>query len=162
FFSLRETGSRRSLVRLRGTNSNFVGRFELSAPVVQIWETNGVATITIYRHGGSPAVASVRVAASAGTASNGVDFVFAPTLVTFAVGETSKTVDVVIVHEALVEPPEDLTITLSDPLGAILGGQISETLTILDHPGGLVDESFCRGLGQNNWIGLMASLPEEK
>src|SRR5205823_4884905 len=91
-----------------------------------------------------------------------LDFVFAPATVAFAEGETSKTIVIEIVRDALIEPPENIVFTLSDPVGAYLGSQITEQVTILDHPGGLLDVSYGHGLGQDEWIASMILLPGEK
>ena len=63
---------------------------------------------------------TVQYATSNGTATAGQDYVAASGTVTFAAGETSKTVNVVVNGDATVEPDETLTLTLSSPSGATL------------------------------------------
>src|SRR5262249_43561667 len=64
---------------------------------------------------------SVLVSASGGSASSGTDYLFTPIRVSFAAGESVKSVSVRILPDALVEGNETFYLVLSDPLG---GGQI--------------------------------------
>jgi hypothetical protein len=66
--------------------------------------------------------ASVTVTIASGTATGGVDFVApAPFLVNFAMGETSKTVNITLFGDATFEPDEQFTLTLSNPVNLSLG-----------------------------------------
>ncbi|HEX8150562.1 MAG TPA: Calx-beta domain-containing protein [Pyrinomonadaceae bacterium] len=78
--------------------------------------------------------ATVKLNTSDGTATAGSDYVPLSLTLTFAPGETEKTVTVQIVDDAVLEPAETLNLTLGDPTGnATLGGQSSATLTIADN-----------------------------
>jgi hypothetical protein len=63
------------------------------------------------------------VAASApATATQNIDFVtFVPTTVTFAPGEVSKTVTVLVIGDTTKEPIENYSVKLSAPSGVSLG-----------------------------------------
>ena len=73
----------------------------------------------------------VGYASSDGTAKAGSDYSQVSGSVTFAAGQTSRTVRVPIVDDSLDEPNETLALTLSGPLNAVLG-DAAATGTILD------------------------------
>ena len=75
----------------------------------------------------------VAYATTAGTAKTPDDFsAVAPTTVTFAAGETAKTIAVPIVGDAISEKSEKLTVKLSSPVGVTLGDSAA-SLTVLDN-----------------------------
>lgn len=81
--------------------------------------TNAVFTITL----SGPSAQTVTVLASTtdGTASNLSDYIaLAPTLVTFAPGETSKTVTVLVNGDVIQESDETFTVDLAAPINATL------------------------------------------
>ena len=55
---------------------------------------------------------------------------------TFAIGETSKTISIPITDDVYSEGPETFTITLSNPTGATLGSPATATITINDNDAG--------------------------
>jgi Zn-dependent metalloprotease len=55
------------------------------------------------------------------SASAGTDFTAATGTVTFAAGESRKTISVAILGDAIVEPNETLIVALSNPVGATIG-----------------------------------------
>ena len=76
---------------------------------------------------------TVDYATADGSAAAGTDYTAASGTLTFAVGETSKTVTVALLYDAAAESDETLTLTLSNPSGAaILDGQA--TGTVIDVP----------------------------
>lgn len=68
----------------------------------------------------SSQVATVNYASANGTATAGSDYTANSGTLTFAPGDTSKTVTVQVAGDNLVEPNETFTVTLSGALGAIL------------------------------------------
>ncbi len=56
-----------------------------------------------------------------GTAVAGADFVAVSGTLVFAAGETSKTLQVILADDAVVETDETFTVRLSAPIGAVLG-----------------------------------------
>lgn len=72
----------------------------------------------------SPIPVTVNYATTDGTARAGAgsDYLAATGSVTFAPGETSKTVLVQVLGDTTVEPDETFSLTLSNPSGATLGG----------------------------------------
>ena len=76
---------------------------------------------------------TVDYAATAGTATAGVDFALTNGTLTFLPGETSKTFFVPIIDDLVVEPTETVNLTLRNPSGgAPLGGQNTSVLRIVD------------------------------
>jgi hypothetical protein len=104
--------------------------FSFSAAGYGVREAAGAATITIRRHGGSSGPASVQFTVSDGSAVAGSDYSPLSVLVTFAAGETFKTVQVGLLNDNVVEPNETANLTLSSPTGALLGPQSTAVLFI--------------------------------
>lgn len=71
-----------------------------------------------------------------GTATQGIgkDYTMASTSpITFGVGETSKTISVNVLQDALLESTETIVLTLGTPTGvAVLGTEFTHTISILD------------------------------
>lgn len=98
-------------------------------------ENAGSVNITVTRTGDTSGVATVEVATVNGTASDVSDFTPLFRTLTFAAGETSKTVTIFIIDDALVENDETFSVTLSDSTGATLGSPSTATVTIIDNDG---------------------------
>lgn len=75
---------------------------------------------------------SVSYATANGTASAGSDYVETNGTIGFAPGETSKTISVPIVGDAVVEGDETFSLALSDPKGATLDSVASVNATIVN------------------------------
>ena len=116
------------------TNVN-EGTLSFSSPQFSINEDGTtINEITINRTEGSTGEVSITLNLTDGTATAGSDYDGTPITITFADGETSKTVDIPIVDDTIYEGDETLNLTLSDPTGgATLGTQQTSTLTILDN-----------------------------
>jgi alpha-tubulin suppressor-like RCC1 family protein len=87
---------------------------------------------TVTRTGYNGAVASVKYATAAGTATVTTDYtaVVAPLTVSFAIGETSKLVSITIKGDVIPENDETFLVNLSSPVGAtILTGTATGTIT---------------------------------
>lgn len=107
-----------------------------TAPAYSVSESipSGTAQITISRVGSVSVPASVQLRTSDGTAKAGSDYTALDTTITFAVGESQRSVPVGILLDTAVEGNEDLTLTLSNPSpGATLrAGADTARLTIVD------------------------------
>ncbi|WP_205666092.1 Calx-beta domain-containing protein [Aquabacter cavernae] len=68
---------------------------------------------------------TLRYATSNGTAIAGSDYVAGSGLLTFAPGETSKTIHVDVMGDTLVEANETFTVTLSDPSGVTIADGVA-------------------------------------
>ncbi len=109
------------------------GEIQWSSPEASISESDGVLNLLIQRACGSTGEASVTVSTSDGTAVAGSDYTAVSQAVTFAAGETEKTVALTILNDSSVESAETLTVTLSNPTsGAELGSNAQVVVTITD------------------------------
>jgi len=68
-----------------------------------------------------------------GIASSHCDYETRVANVTFAPGETSKTISVFIIDDSFAEGPESFNVNLSNPVGASLGTAATATVTITDN-----------------------------
>ncbi len=113
--------------------------FQFSSPTYSIGESGKLATIIVTRDGGSAGTMTVDYATADGTAKSGKgrDFTAVAGTLTFAPGETSKTIAVPILDDNLFEGDESLTVTLSNTRGgATLGTKSVASLTIIDQEPG--------------------------
>lgn len=88
---------------------------EFAQNTLLINENAGVATLALNRIGTLAGLSQVSVAIASGTATAGVDFNAAlfPRTITFGIGESSKTVEIPILTDALVEGSETILLSLS-------------------------------------------------
>jgi hypothetical protein len=107
--------------------------FSLSQSSYSISEAGPSTTITIKRTGDTSSAVSVHVATANGTATAGSDYTAVDETVSFAVGETSKTVSVPITDDVSTEGNETVSLSLSSPTGGELGWPSTATLTIVDN-----------------------------
>ncbi|MFQ5526959.1 MAG: Calx-beta domain-containing protein [Thermoanaerobaculia bacterium] len=103
----------------------------LAASAVQ--EGAGGAAIRAERTGSRDGSAEVTISAANGTAEAGEDFASASARLTWADGELgSKSFELPILDDNIVEGDETARIRLTDPLGAVLGDPSALELVILD------------------------------
>jgi chitinase len=89
---------------------------------------HGTFTVTLSKASTSPV--TVHFATSNGTATAGSDYVAKAGTLTFAAGETSKTISVAAIGDAVAETNEGFTVVLSNPTGATIArGTASGTIT---------------------------------
>jgi hypothetical protein len=106
---------------------------QLSAATYGVGESGGTATITVTRTGGTTGAVGISFATSNGTATAGSDYTAVSQTVSFADGETTKTVSITILPDTLVEGNETVNLTLSNPTGgATLGSPSTGVLMITD------------------------------
>jgi uncharacterized repeat protein (TIGR01451 family) len=107
-------------------------------------ESAGRATVTLTRIGNttppatvdyatSNAAAASSCSANTGVASSSCDYSSSFGTVSFAPGETVKTIVVPLVDDTYAEGNETFTITLSNPAGGVLGSPSVATITIADN-----------------------------
>lgn len=91
------------------------------------------ATITLTRTGSGAASVFVTTSGNvASTATSGVDFVPFGQTVSFADGETSKTILISALTDTTLELFETVQLVITNPVGAAIGTQGTATLTIVD------------------------------
>jgi glucose/arabinose dehydrogenase len=106
---------------------------QLSAASYNVGEGDGSFNVTVTRSGGSNGEASVDYHASGGTASERNDYTTLVGTLHFAAGETTKTLTFLVTEDAFVEGNETVNLILSNPKGAVVGGQSTAVLTIIDN-----------------------------
>ena len=128
------------------------GHFQFGAATYSANESSQIATIPVIRTGGSQGVVTVTFATRDGTATAGTDYTATTQTLTFADGETTKTVTIPILNDQLVGGNKTVLLTLSDPTlvegdqamrlvlnavtgGATLGDPQTAVLTIVDDIG---------------------------
>ncbi|MBA2350754.1 MAG: beta-propeller fold lactonase family protein [Burkholderiales bacterium] len=109
------------------------GTLQFSAASYSVHEGAGSAVITVTRRNGNEGEASANFATSDGSATAGGDYTATAATISFAAGETSRTVSIPIADDAAMEPAETIMLTLSNAVGATLGAQSTATLTITDN-----------------------------
>ncbi|MFN2579371.1 MAG: Calx-beta domain-containing protein, partial [Pyrinomonadaceae bacterium] len=103
---------------------------QFSGPTYIVAEGNTTATITATRAGTNNTSASVHYASSVGTATAGSDYDDVSGDLTFNPGDVSKTFNVTIHDDNVVEPDETVNLTLSNEVGAGPGSPSTAVLTI--------------------------------
>lgn len=97
-------------------------------------ESNKTVTLTVVRSGGTAGVATVNYNLINVTAVGGKDYLGTNSTVTFAEGETSKTIVLEIIDDEIAnEGTEIFMVTLSNVVGASLGLQFGTEVSITDN-----------------------------
>jgi len=100
------------------------------------------ATFTVVLNPAATTPVSVGFATADGTATAPADYLATSGSLSFAVGETSKTLTVTVEGDALDEPDETFLVDLSNPVGALIGdGQGTGTILDDDLPGLVIGDA---------------------
>ncbi|MBX9580530.1 MAG: Ig-like domain repeat protein [Gemmataceae bacterium] len=123
------------------------GELAFAAAEVAAVADPGVVYLTATRTGGAAGAVTVEGYTTDGTAADGTDFVGASFTLTFADGQTSAEVPVLLLlPPAPYDGSRAFTVTLQNPTGgAVLGGQVVTTLTLTDPPLRVVGEPVIDG-----------------
>ena len=107
----------------------------LSSSSAAVGEEAGTAELTVHLSTASGKAVTVEYATTDGTASSAsdADYTAASGTLTFAEGDTEKTIEVTITEDDVDEDDETFTVTLSDPSNATLGSTDEATVTITDN-----------------------------
>ncbi|MBX3458488.1 MAG: VCBS repeat-containing protein [Planctomycetes bacterium] len=97
-------------------------------------ESAGTSAITVTLSPAATHSVTLNWTATAGTATNGDDFIAASGTLTFNPGQTSRTFNVTILDDTIDEADETVTLTLSNPSQALLGTSAA-ALFITDNDG---------------------------
>ncbi|MGB9182370.1 MAG: Calx-beta domain-containing protein, partial [Pyrinomonadaceae bacterium] len=112
-------------------------RVHFSSPTFNVTEGDTSVAVNVTRTCNTSTPVTVDYATSDGTALQKSDYTIAQGQLSFAAGETSKTISILINEDAYVEGDETLTLTLSNAsVGTILDGPSTATLTITDNDTG--------------------------
>jgi hypothetical protein len=120
-----------------------VSTVQFSQPTFVFTESTASMNVMVTRTGDASSFATVSYTTSdtassnctavSGQASSHCDYLLTLGTLVFASGETSKTILIPIVDDAIHEGAENFSIALSNPVGVTLGGQTTATLTINDN-----------------------------
>jgi hypothetical protein len=109
---------------------------QFSAANYSVSEGAGFATITVTRTGATTLPATVNYITNDETAKQKSDYTFAAGTLSFAAGETSKTFQVLVTDNSLVDLDRNVSLFLTDPNGVALSTQSVAVLTITDNETG--------------------------
>jgi parallel beta-helix repeat protein len=98
-----------------GDSTGVAGNVQFSVGSIRVIEDVGLVTVTVLRQGGSSGNLTIDYATVDGTAKAGHDYTAASGTLTFSGGETSKSFQIPITDDAVTEPDETFTVTLSNP-----------------------------------------------
>jgi hypothetical protein len=138
-----------------------------SAAAYRVDESSGSALITVNRASGG-STASIRYATADGSGRAGYNYTPASGTVAFAVGETTKTFAIAVLHNNAVDGDRTVRLSLSDPGGgATLGSPASAVLTITDmdmpavpdspYPAKLIDAARIFAHSREHYIDFVAT-----
>jgi glucose/arabinose dehydrogenase len=109
----------------RGSNSVFrvqyFGGPTLAIDNVTIGEGNGTANFTVWLSPAASSAVTVQYATANGSAAAGSDYTATSGTLTFAPGQTSQTIPIVIQNDTIVEPNETFNVNLSNATNATIG-----------------------------------------
>ncbi len=128
-----------------GTNGTTYG--EVNSVESALAAAAGGSTLINITRTDTTQAASVDYATANGTASSRTDYAAAFGTLRFAVGESTKTILIPITDDAFLESPETFSLSLSNPVGVLLGTPATATVTITsndaaDAPSPVKDASF--------------------
>ena len=112
-----------------------VSSVQFSAAQFDVSESSSplIATLSVTRSGDTSNAATVDYATSDGSATQKGDYILAVGRLSFAAGETSKNIPVLIVNDAFPESTESFSVTLSNPIGTIIGARVVAAVAITDN-----------------------------
>jgi hypothetical protein len=126
-----------------GTATGANSTIQFTADATSASESVGNVSVTVSRAGDTSGPASVNYATSDaaaipcstvnGNASSRCDYLTTLGTLTFASGETSKTISIPVIDDAYAEGNENFTLALSSPTGASLGATAQVTITLNDN-----------------------------
>ncbi|MBN8562674.1 MAG: DUF4347 domain-containing protein [Leptolyngbya sp. UWPOB_LEPTO1] len=120
------------------------GTIVIGTNAVTVNESAGTAAVRVDRINGSDGVATVRYTTANGSGANaaiaGQDYTLTEGVLTFAAGETSKTVTIPILNDATTEATEEFGFGLGETTGAALGTNRTALIQIIDDDA--VDSSY--------------------
>ena len=114
------------------------GTLQFNPATYTVSEAGPTVTLTVTRTGGTDGAVGANYSFTNGTATGGatcaagVDFINTGGTISFANGETSKTIVVTICNDTVFEGDEAFTATLASPTGGATLGTATATVTITD------------------------------
>ncbi len=121
-----------TLVDNEASPATQTGSIMFTADAYSVREKDGSAVVTVRRLDGYGVTATVNFATSDSTAVAGSDYTAASGTLTFAPGESSKTITIPLIQDTNVENEEKINMTLSSPQRATLGTYFTTIIKITD------------------------------
>src|SRR4030095_1530123 len=127
------------------------GTFQFGNPSFSVDEGSHFATVTVTRTGNTTGPATVDLSNLDDSAIQKSDYTLALCRIEFGAGETSKSVKILIVDDAFVDPSESFKVALSNATGGFLPGgpnpvpvtiSDNDPITVLPLPNPLGDAQF--------------------
>jgi subtilisin family serine protease len=109
---------------------------QFSSATYSVGENGNTATITVTRTGLTSDVSTVQYSTSDGSATAGSDYTAKSGTLVFGAGVTSQKFTITLTPDTIDEANETVNLTLSNPVGSILGDQSTAVLTITDNDAG--------------------------
>ncbi len=110
------------------------GLLQFSSATYNVGEGDGFATLSVDRVGDTTGAVGVSYSTANGTALQGSDYVATSSTLSWGNGDSgTKTFNIIIVDDLLLETPETILLNISSPTGgAELGGLVDAVLEIAD------------------------------
>jgi hypothetical protein len=124
-------------------------------------DSSGVATVN-YATSDTAGLQNCQI--TNGVASERCDYATTAGTLRFAAGESSKTITIPVIDDALIEVDETLTITLSGPTGTSLGPPQAATITIHDNENGPANQNPIDDIPffvRQQYIDFLGRLPDQ-
>jgi hypothetical protein len=132
------------------------GAIQFDSATYSVGESGGTVTLNATRTGGTDGAVGIAYTTADGTASSvaGADYLQTTGVTSWAAGESgSKPINITISPDALDEPDETFTVSLSNPSGgATLGSPSTATVTINDDDNPATPASVV--YVDDDWVGL--------
>ncbi|MEB3333617.1 MAG: NPCBM/NEW2 domain-containing protein [Cyanobacteriota bacterium] len=110
-------------------------RISFSESSINVIENEGQATLTLLRSGDLSSAASVEVSLIDGSANRQTDYRQLPMTLQFEPGVFQQDIAIPIINDLVAEDSETFQVMISQPQGAVLQGNATATLIILDNDG---------------------------
>ncbi|HUL97232.1 MAG TPA: Calx-beta domain-containing protein [Usitatibacter sp.] len=134
--------------------------FAFDTPTISVHEAGPNVTLNVTRTGSTNTAATVMFATTAGTATATTDYTTTSGTISFGAGETTKAITIgsvaapaphiPVINDALIEPDETFTVTLSSPTGGgHLGTPVTSTVTIISDNMGIAMAAATRTVAEN-------------
>jgi len=114
------------------TQATFSANENVGSMSVNVSRTGDTSSVATVNYASSDTAGSAACTVIGTAASSRCDYLTTVGTLTFAAGETSKSIGIPIINDIFTENPESFTLTLSSPTGATLGATSTATLTIND------------------------------
>lgn len=115
--------------------NNPPGSVQHASSTASVVKNAGSAVLSVTRTGGSTGPVSVNYATANGSASAGADYTAVTGQLNWLDGDTSpKAISILVANTASIGASKNLSVTLSGPLYASLGGTTTASLTITETP----------------------------